>query len=545
MMHRLLCGVEGTLRKELYLDSMSGNETNDFLSVLHRHEDKQRAQLEFVRVCAGLSVLGVTESEQRTIFCFARPQSAQRAAALLGTTVEELSRAVFGAGAGTPNGSRPPFGAASPAGDRTGSEDEAVGAEALEGIVVGLSISCSTYTVNSILLVDSPGFQNPATCGRQAGASFEDLCHNYLQERLQLLFHHTNLVAPKDRYLQENVEFAFDENENENLINPAPLVNLLDKTAQSSVIRTSQTDLHEDEESVHPGSSDESFIERLFSHYNERDHQLLLRKAPGNNQFIIQHLQGTNPVLYSAKGWLKYSRENPVSRAAVTILQDSCKEDIGKLFVTIRGLGASSFGGSVVGLDGSQSLRRASSIRRTFTGGAAGIKRKSVCLQTKFTIDGLVETLRRTKLRFIQCILPQHNAGLCEANASLMAVKTTGGLSDESLINVPLLRSQIRGGQILDVVRLYKQGFPNFLPLAEFRRRFHLLAGDHKISSPVLDERKAVEDMLQALDLELSSYRVGLSQIPDFSRASQLQAGEFIPHSKATQKGITCYTTKN
>lgn len=65
------------------------------------------------------------------------------------------------------------------------------------------------------------------------------------------------------RYLQENIDFTYDENENENLINPLPLVNLLDKTAQNTVIRTSQTDLHEadrrgllwllDEESIYPG----------------------------------------------------------------------------------------------------------------------------------------------------------------------------------------------------------------------------------------------------------------------------------------------------
>lgn len=61
------------------------------------------------------------------------------------------------------------------------------------------AISASTHTTTSILLVDAPGFQNPATCGRQTGTLFEDLCHNYLQERLQLLFHHTDLVAPKDR----------------------------------------------------------------------------------------------------------------------------------------------------------------------------------------------------------------------------------------------------------------------------------------------------------------------------------------------------------
>ncbi|XP_066148731.1 unconventional myosin-XVIIIa isoform X2 [Euwallacea fornicatus] len=561
IMNWLLCGVEGLLRKELFLDNLSGNETNFLMNMLQKHEEKQRAQQEFGKTCSAFNALGVTEGEQKVIFSvlaaifhlgcagavkagnnnryqFSNPQSAQRAANLLGTSVEELSRVIFGLTSGgmvTPNQPRVPFRTPSPT--ERGLEREAVGLEAIEGIAMGLyselfncvanlinrAISANTYTNNSILLVDVPGFQNPATCGRQTGATFEDLCHNYLQERLQLLFHHTNLVAPKDRYLQENIDFTYDENENENLINPLPLVNLLDKTAQSTVIRTSQSDLHEadrrgllwllDEESIYPGGSDDSFLDRLFTHYGDRDHQLLLRKAAGNNQFMLQHLQGTNPVLYSAKGWLKQSRENPVSRAAMTILQESCKEDVSKLFVAIRGLGASTFSGSCVGLDGSQSLRRASSIRRTFTGGTAAIKRKSVCLQTKFVIDGLIETLRRTKLRFVQCLLPQHNGGIYDSSSALMGIKPSSGNTVDNLLNVPLIRSQIRGAQILDSVRLYKQGYPAFMPLGEFRRKFGILAGNSKVSSLVLDERRAVEDMLLAMDLEMSSYRVGLSQI--------------------------------
>ncbi len=44
------------------------------------------------------------------------------------------------------------------------------------------SISTTSSNVNnSILLLDTPGFQNPATCGRLAGATFEEMCHNYVQ----------------------------------------------------------------------------------------------------------------------------------------------------------------------------------------------------------------------------------------------------------------------------------------------------------------------------------------------------------------------------
>ncbi|XP_044737974.1 unconventional myosin-XVIIIa isoform X3 [Chrysoperla carnea] len=579
IMYRMLAGVEGVLRKELFLDSLSSNEGNVFITPLQKHEDKQRAQSEFTRVCSAFTALGITAQEQKIIWSclaavyhlgsagavkagssnsryqFANPQSAQRAAHLLGTTVEELSRIIFGLASGgmvTPSAPRVPFRTPSPT-DR-GFEGSVVGYDALEGFLVGLyaevfncvaalinkQISASVHTVSSILLIDTPGFQNPATCGRQSGATFEDLCHNYLQERLQLLFYHTTLVAPKDRYVQEHIEYNFEgEAEHENLINPGPMVSLLDKTAQNTMIRSSQTDINDadrrgflwllDEEAIYPGSTDESFMERLFTHYGDRDHQLLLRKAPGFNQFILQHLQGTNPVLYTANGWLKSSRENPVARAAVTVLQESNKEEISKLFVAVRGLGPSSINmsGSVCGIEGAQSLRRASSIRRTFTAGTAAIKRKSICLQVKFTVDGLIETLRRTKLRFVHCFLPQHSAGMCESRTALLSVRSIGGQADDSLINLPLIRSQLRGSQILEATRLYKQGFPENLPLSEFRRRFSLLApicttptpeqqnslNEINTTNGVLDERKAVEDMLLQVDIDHMSYRVGLSQI--------------------------------
>ena len=52
---------------------------------------------------------------------------------------------------------------------------------------------------------------------------------------------------------------------------------------------------------------------------------MLLRKAPGNNQFVLQHLQGTNPVLYTATGWLKATRENPFTKSAISMLQESTR----------------------------------------------------------------------------------------------------------------------------------------------------------------------------------------------------------------------------
>lgn len=52
-----------------------------------------------------------------------------------------------------------------------------------------------------MMIVDTPGFQNPDMAGGQSrGASFEELCHNYAQERLQALCHERTFVQELERY---------------------------------------------------------------------------------------------------------------------------------------------------------------------------------------------------------------------------------------------------------------------------------------------------------------------------------------------------------
>ena len=52
----------------------------------------------------------------------------------------------------------------------------------------------------SITVVDSPGFQNPRHQGKDRAATFEELCHNYTQERLQLLFYQRTFASTLERY---------------------------------------------------------------------------------------------------------------------------------------------------------------------------------------------------------------------------------------------------------------------------------------------------------------------------------------------------------
>ncbi|CAG0880745.1 unnamed protein product, partial [Cyprideis torosa] len=206
-------------------------------------------------------------------------------------------------------------------------------------------------------------------------------------------------------------------------------------------------------------------------------------------------------------------------------------EEVREFFVGVRGGGGSKSGllvGSVAGIEGGVSLRRASSIRRAFTTGTASLKRKSRVLQVKFQTDGLIETLRRTAIHYVHCFLPQHNGGLAELRSSPSTPTTptgTGDLASSQTLNIPLLRSQFRGAQLLDAVRLYKQGFPDSMAIPEFKRRFGLLSSQSNTSlveDAAVTPAGRIEDVLAGMDLDPSSYRIGLTQsdLPKYGSAT-------------------------
>lgn len=190
------------------------------------------------------------------------------------------------------------------------------------------------------MLVDTPGFQNPATTTEQQndgpGATFQDLCHNYVQERLQLLFHDTHFSAQLNRYAQEHIEITLDGELNEDASSPEPLVDMLDRSPQSAVARASTTSLRDidrrgflwllDEEAlVSQSSSEEELLDKFATMYQDRVFEKLYTRGSEKNQLVIHHNQGTNSVVYNLDGWLKAARENPTTKNAAIALTESNK----------------------------------------------------------------------------------------------------------------------------------------------------------------------------------------------------------------------------
>ncbi|XP_052871801.1 unconventional myosin-XVIIIa [Anopheles cruzii] len=590
-----LSGVDvGALRKELLLEPLAGATAG--ASVQQETIDYQRLCQAFrVLNVDPLAVRGVwhvlaaiyhlTQSGAVAVagrVQFVNPRAAQKAASLLGIPMDELLTYVFpevanGGGGGGGGGTGAPKATAlssTVASEALSAFSEALYTELFYTIVglINKSIMAATphQTIGSVLLVDVPGFQNVASVGGEGCgggiSTLAELRFNYLHERLQLLFHNAMLVQPRHRYAQEMVTVEADPLPDGGGVTsggPVPMVALLDKIPQSHEPRKGLLWMLDEEQLLNPvpasanangnggavddfdddpaGDRDARFMERLFAAYGDREARetLLLRASvpSGACDVVLQHLLGTNPVLYSVSSWLKEAaaQAHYLPQRALNCLRDSTKPEVSGLFVgTLGGAMESSyaFGGSSQQLH-QQSLRRISSIRRTnaYSAGSGFPKRNGVVVQVKYTVDCLIDTLRRTGTHFVYCYLPQHNGGTVlpgvgEPPAGGEVTRRTG---EEDLINIPLLRSQLRGSQMLDFARLYRLGFPISVPLGEFVIRFGLLAdGAGGVGGPgalaVVTEPATVDSILSNCEVDPSVYRIGTSQV--FFRSGVLGALE-------------------
>ena len=78
---------------------------------------------------------------------------------------------------------------------------------------------------------------------------------------------------------------------------------------------------------------------------------------------------------------------------------------------------------------------------------------------------------------------------------------------------------QLRGAQILDVVRLHKNGFPESALFGEFWRQYKVLSDTQESTEPNQQQmspeqlRSAIEDLLEELDLDRTAVRLGNTQV--------------------------------
>uniref|UniRef100_A0A8C3E9N1 Unconventional myosin-XVIIIa n=1 Tax=Corvus moneduloides TaxID=1196302 RepID=A0A8C3E9N1_CORMO len=588
----LLACSDSTLRTELHFNHLAENNVFGIVPP-SKPEEKQKATQQFSKLLAAMKVMGISGDEQKAFWLilgaiyhlgaagatkagrkqFARHEWAQKAAYLLGCSLEEISSAIF---KHQPKGTLQRSTSfrqgpdESPLGD-SGTGPKLTALECLEGMAAGLyselftllisllnrALKSSQHSVCSVTVVDTPGAQNPELAGQSRGATFEELCHNYAQERLQQLFHQRTFARELERYKEENIELALADAEPSS----SGSIAAVDQSSHQALVRSlARTDEARgllwllEEEALQPGGNEDTLLERLFSYYGPQEggkkgHNPLL-PSDKPRHFLLGHSSGTDWVEYDATGWLNYVKHNPASQNASVLLQESQKKVISSLFAG-RGGSALVLSGSVAGLEGGSqlALRRATSMRKTFTTGVAAVKKKSLCIQIKLQVDALIDSIKKSKLHFVHCFLPKAGGGgdpqavLCRrVSGSELELPTEHCEAGLMQLDVPLLRAQLRGSRLLDALRMYRQGYPDHMVFAEFRRRFDVLAPHltkkHGRNYIVVDEKRAVEELLESLDLEKSSYHMGLSRV--FFRAGSLARLE-EQRDTQTSRNITLF----
>merc|ERR1719357_2064800 len=298
--------------------------------------------------------------------------------------------------------------------------------------------------------------------------SFEQMCINYTNEKLQQLFNHTMFILEQEEYQREGIEWKFIDFG----LDLQPTIDLIEKPMGIMALV--------DEECWFPKATDKSFVEKLVSSHNVHP-KFVKPDFKSNADFSVLHYAGQ--VNYSAAQWLMKNMD-PLNENIVQYLQASQDPFVCHIWKDAE----------IVGME-QQAMTDTQFGRVTRKG-----MFRTVSQLYKEQSSKLMVTLRNTNPNFVRCIIPNHE-------------KKAGK------INAPLVLDQLRCNGVLEGIRICRQGFPNRIPFQEFRQRYELLT-PNVIPKGFMDGKKACEKMIEALELDPGLFRIGQSKI--FFRAGVL-----------------------
>lgn len=302
--------------------------------------------------------------------------------------------------------------------------------------------------------------------------SFEQLCINYTNEKLQQLFNHTMFVLEQEEYQREGIEWkSIDFG-----LDLQPTIDLIEKPMGILALL--------DEECWFPKATDKTFVEKLVSSHSSHP-KFIKSDFKSTADFSITHYAGK--VDYSATQWLMKNMD-PLNENVVQLLQNSTDNIVLHIWkdAEIVGMSVTALNDSTQPPFGGMRTRK-------------GMFR-TVSQLYKDQLARLMSTLRNTNPNFVRCIIPNHE-------------KRAGKIC------APLVLDQLRCNGVLEGIRICRQGFPNRVPFQEYRQRYELLT-PNAIPKGFMDGKLACDKMIKALELEPNLYRIGQSKI--FFRAGVL-----------------------
>uniref|UniRef100_A0A8B9LA47 Myosin, heavy chain 11b, smooth muscle n=1 Tax=Astyanax mexicanus TaxID=7994 RepID=A0A8B9LA47_ASTMX len=301
--------------------------------------------------------------------------------------------------------------------------------------------------------------------------SFEQLCINYTNEKLQQLFNHTMFILEQEEYKREGIEWNFIDFG----LDLQPCIELIERPNNPPGILALL-----DEECWFPKATDVSFVDKLTNTHSSHCKFSKPKNLKEKTFFSVQHYAGK--VDYNASAWLTKNMD-PLNDNVTALLNNSTSPFVQDLWKDAE---------RVVGLETMAKMAKSDTSMPSSTKSKKGMFR-TVGQLYKESLGKLMTTLHNTQPNFVRCIIPNHEKRAGKLDASLVL-------------------EQLRCNGVLEGIRICRQGFPNRIVFHEFRQRYEILAAS-AIPKGFMDGKQACTLMIKHLDLDPNLYRIGQSKM--------------------------------
>uniref|UniRef100_A0A669B0V1 Myosin heavy chain 7 n=1 Tax=Oreochromis niloticus TaxID=8128 RepID=A0A669B0V1_ORENI len=287
--------------------------------------------------------------------------------------------------------------------------------------------------------------------------TFEQLCINFTNEKLQQFFNHHMFVLEQEEYKKEGIEWTFIDFG----MDLQACIDLIEKPMGIMSIL--------EEECMFPKASDATFKAKLYdNHLGKSSNFQKPRVVKGKPEahFALMHYAGT--VDYNINNWLVKNKD-PLNETVVALYQKSTVKLLATLFA------------NYAGADSGGSKKKGSSFQ-------------TVSALHRENLNKLMTNLRSTHPHFVRCIIPNET-------------KTPGAMEN------PLVMHQLRCNGVLEGIRICRKGFPNRILYGDFKQRYRILNPAAIPEGQFIDSRKGAEKLLGSLDIDHNQYKFGHTKV--------------------------------
>uniref|UniRef100_A0A672LYS4 Myosin-7-like n=2 Tax=Sinocyclocheilus grahami TaxID=75366 RepID=A0A672LYS4_SINGR len=295
--------------------------------------------------------------------------------------------------------------------------------------------------------------------------TFEQMCINFTNEKLQQFFNHHMFVLEQEEYKKEGIEWVFIDFG----MDLQACIDLIEKPMGIMSIL--------EEECMFPKASDATFKAKLYDNHLGKSANFQkprIVKGKPEAHFALVHYAGT--VDYNINNWLVKNKD-PLNETVVGLYQKSTMKLLSNLFANYASADAAAEGG----------------------GKAKEKKKKGSSFQTvsalhRENLNKLMTNLRSTHPHFVRCIIPNET-------------KTPGAMEN------PLVMHQLRCNGVLEGIRICRKGFPNRILYGDFKQRYRILNPAAIPEGQFIDSRKGAEKLLGSLDIDHNQYKFGHTKV--------------------------------